>query len=256
VSFGWAVSAALLLAGAGAALRWLTATGALAATVTGTAILTGAGLPGAALLGMLFVSGSMLTHYNQRRESTAPHSGRTAAQVVANGWSAVVGALLVPVHPIAGWAVLTGGLASAQADTWATEIGARSDRPPRLITTRKPVAAGTSGGVTVIGTWGGVAGATAMAVLAWVLGMSGVVVLAAGASGFVGMVVDSVLGATVQGSFRCVECGARVEAKVHCGRATPAQLISGSAWIDNDVVNLLGTGFGAAAALSLVLLFA
>jgi uncharacterized protein (TIGR00297 family) len=254
VSFGWAISAALLLAAGGGALRWLTATGALAAAVAGTAILAGTGIPGAALLGFFFVSGSSLTHWNQRRDSTATRSGRTAAQVAANGWAAVVGALLVPVQPTVGWAVLAGGLASAQADTWATEIGARSNRRPALITTRQLVAPGTSGGVTVIGTLGGVAGATAMATLAWALGVSSVVVVAAGLGGVVGMLVDSVLGATVQGSFLCADCGARVESRVHCG-AEAAHRIGGSSWINNDVVNLLGTGFGAATALCLAWFF-
>ena len=62
-----------------------------------------------------------------------------------------------------------GAIASANADTWATELGVLSRTPPRLITTGKPVAPGTSGGVTWYGTVAALAGSAFIGVAAFVL---------------------------------------------------------------------------------------
>jgi uncharacterized protein (TIGR00297 family) len=186
----------------------------------GGATVWGAGWRGSILLLAFFVSGSLLTRGGGRR---------TAAQVFANGVVAAVAAL-------AGWwPAFAGALAAATADTWATEIGAFSPSPPRLITSGAPVPRGASGGITPLGTAGGVLGAAVMGCLTWVLGprdlrLAGVVAFA----GVGGMFVDSLLGATAQGAFR----------------DEPVQPRRGYAWVDNDGVNLAATlaGAGVAAA--------
>ena len=71
---------------------------------------------------------------------------------------AAAGSLLTGLSPLRGWALFVGALASAQADTWATEIGAHAPRRPRLITTGREVPRGTSGRVTALGSLGGLAG--------------------------------------------------------------------------------------------------
>ncbi|WP_435062645.1 DUF92 domain-containing protein [Halobaculum sp. EA56] len=112
-----------------------------------------------------------------------------------------------------------GSVAAAMADTLSSEFGGLFDAP-RLVTTLRPVEPGTDGAVTWQGEVAGVAGAGLVAltaVLAMPLGAdAGVVVgspspvVSAGAAfapaavavagaGFVGMTVDSFLGATVEG---------------------------------------------------------
>lgn len=225
-------------------MTWLTPGGAAAALVVGAAVAAGIGIRGLALLLAFFVSASLLTRAEGRDPREA--GGRTARQVIANGGVAAVAGL-------AGWdTALAGALAAATADTWATELGRRSRRPPRLITTGTPVAPGTSGGVTVLGTLGGVAGALGLGLLHATLWHRGIILSGPVAiAGVAGMVVDSLLGAGAQARFRCATCGAEYE------RADPAchgrpVYERGVAWLDNDVVNGWATlvGAGGAAALA------
>ncbi len=226
-----AFAAAGIAAVAAERLGWLTKSGAGAGFLVGAAVLVGSDVPGGVMLALFLVSGSLLTKGSDR---SRPHSGdagtgrRNGAQVAANGLWAGASALAIPYAPAFAWSALTGALAAAQADTWATEIGIRSTKAPRLITTGEPVLAGTDGGVTVRGTGGGVAGAVLMSLAAvagpapWAAVVTGLI------GGILGMLVDSLLGATVQ----------------YRGRR-------GWRWCTNDVVNLACTGTGAVVAVGL-----
>ena len=240
------------LAVVGRGLGWLNTGGALAAAAVGTAVFTGGGPTGAALLALFFVSGSLLTKYSSqshRNRLDAQTEGRSARQVLANGGCAAVGALMV-LGWEGGWVLLLGALAAAQADTWATEIGAFSTKPPRLISTGMVVPRGTSGGVTLLGTVGGFIGASVMATLASILGLSPAMIIAGLLAGFVAMMWDSLLGATAQGIYHCETCDAVGETRQHeCGNR--AQLIRGWAWLDNDAVNLVATCSGGTVAVVL-----
>lgn len=201
-------------------LRWLTPDGSLAAAAVGGLVLWGAGLRGAALLLLFFVSGSLLTSFNQRHAAPATSAARNARQVLANGGWAAVGATAIRWKPEIGWALLVGSLATAQADTWATEIGAHARGTPRLITTGRSVPAGTSGGVTWLGTAAGLAGALVLAGVGYLLGLPLAIAAPAAVVGGLGMLLDSLLGATLEAR----------------------------SWLDNDGVNLAATSAGAVAA--------
>ncbi len=226
-------------------MKWLTRGGLAAALCVGVAVGWGLGWRGLLVLLAFFVSGSVLTQ-------VAGGSGgeRTARQVLANGGITAAAALL------GAWPVAVAALAAATADTWATEIGSFSPWPPRLVTTWTPVPAGTSGGITLLGTLGGVAGAVGMAGLASLLQPDGAAPASAAltvVAGVVGMLADSLLGATVQVGFECPSCAARTErAGTVCHE--PVVLVKGRRWLDNDGVNLAATLAGAAVALGGLLL--
>lgn len=243
-----------MLAGAGWRLRWLTGTGAVAAVAVGGLVFWGGGVRAAALLALFVVSGSLLTE-RAGGSPLLPASARvspplrTARQVLANGGWAAAGAMVVPHRATLGWALLAGALATAQADTWASEIGSHAARAPRLITTGAAVPRGTSGALSLLGTGGGVLGAVVMAGFALGLGV-GVRVAAAGlVAGVVGMFGDSLLGATLQARYRCRRCGTPCEQPAHCSE--PAGRAGGLTWLDNDGVNLAATSIGALAAAAL-----
>ncbi len=234
----------------------LTSSGALAALVLGTA----AAAPGAGWAVLLigyFIATSALSQIGAARKAArtgnivAKGGRRDAIQVVANGGVYGVAALGMTLAPSAfWWAAGAGAIAAAAADSWATEVGTLARREPRSILTGQLIPAGTSGGVSWPGSLAGVAGATAVAAGAVLMGAPWTAAAAAAGGGVAGMLVDSVLGATVQGRRRCPVCATPTERIVHsCGtRSKPA---GGVQWMNNDAVNLACTAAGAAVAAGL-----
>ncbi|MES2460219.1 MAG: DUF92 domain-containing protein [Armatimonadota bacterium] len=244
------VSVGLALAISTAARRMgaLTTSGATAAAAVGFLVLGFGGWAGGAALLLFFVSSSALSRLDKKRKQSLDYEKggeRDAAQVLANGGAAAVSALLslfLPESPLPAAAML-GALASANADTWATEIGSLASRPPRLITTFRPAPTGSSGAVSVPGTVASVAGALliAVAVLFFGFGVYGIIAVLIG--GIAGSLFDSVLGATLQVQYRCAVCGKTTERHLHHG--LPTRWERGLLWMNNDAVNLLATLCGA-----------
>ncbi|WP_219836036.1 DUF92 domain-containing protein [Paenibacillus sp. R14(2021)] len=242
-----------LIAGAAYRVRSLSRSGAWAAVIMGTGfVLLGGSFWFGSLLAF-FISSSMWSKWKRRhaRKETAEanyaKSGRRdAVQVWANGG---LGLLLCAGHALqpdsAAWAyAFIGVMASVNADTWATEIGALSRRLPRSLLTGRRVAAGTSGGITPLGSAAALAGAAFIGAAAALLlgaplapaGVSpGALLAAAAIAGTAGAFADSLLGATVQAMYRCRSCGSETERAEHCGAA--AERIRGFAVMTNDAVN-------------------
>lgn len=238
-----AVAVALVAATAGA----LTPRGGAAAAAVGVAVLWTAGWAGAAALLLFFLSSSAVSHIlpdpaAQRGE--AKGGRRDAGQVLANGGAAALAGLIAVGRPtLAIWAI-TASLAAAAADTWATAVGATSPHLPRHIISGTPIPTGQSGGVTLRGTIAAALGALMVAAAAAIVTRDLRLLVVATAIGWVGMVVDSAVGATIQGRFTCPACAVDTERAVHrCGtRTTP---IGGWRWLTNDGVNAIATGSGA-----------
>ena len=254
---------AILIAFAAYRAHSLSRSGAFAATLVGGVIFGMGGWQWAILLLTFFISSSALTRAFKKRkagldEKFSKGGQRDAGQVFGNGGLATLFAGLHFFYPDAQWlwVAFAACLAAVNADTWATELGVLSPRPPRMITNlTREVEKGTSGGVSLIGTLASLAGAAVIGVLAafispypvsWTTGI--VVTLA----GLLGSLFDSFLGGTVQAIYHCPACGKETERHpLHtCGAATT--LKRGWPWLDNDFVNLGCAVFGVLVALLLV----
>jgi uncharacterized membrane protein len=129
-------------------------------------------------------------------------------------------------------------LSVSTADTWASEIGIFLRGRTYDILRFRPIAVGTSGGVSLGGTLGGLLGAVCLSSLGMFFFKSDVplkvVFFPVAIAGFIGMLLDSVLGALVQARYQDPETGAITDVPV-----PGARLYSGVPWITNDWVNLI-----------------
>ena len=137
------------------------------------------------------------------------------------------------------------------SDTWATEIGILSKRNPRLVTNlAKKVAPGTSGGVTIDGLLASLLGATLIALIyliaslllssSYVFSSEFIIIIVSIIlGGFLGSIIDSFEGATIQGIYYCNNCNKETESHPHhprCGNKTIHH--RGFKQLNNDFVNL------------------
>lgn len=249
--------------------RSLSRSGIAGAVATGTTTVGMGGWSWGLTLIFFFVSSSFFSHFRaQEKFSTAEDKfskggQRDLFQVMANGGVATALALGYGLTSrqklqqtlLAGY---IGALATATADTWATELGVLSKHPPRKITTGKPVSPGTSGGISAPGITASAGGSLALGTFFWLLQREqrkhASLPFIALSSGFLGSLFDSFLGATLQAMYFCPTCQKETERRIHnCGHKT--QFLRGLPWLDNDGVNLLATLCGTIIAMLLQLLF-
>lgn len=230
----------------------LSAGGAAGAFVVGTIVFGAGGWPGAAVLFAFFLPATLLSRLGATRKRALRELGkqgpRDAWQVLANGGVAALAAILTLHGGLRFACAFAGAFAAAAADTWGTEIGTLSRRPPISALTLRSVAPGFSGGITLLGTLATLAGALCVALVARLAGVAPFWPVAIG--GVAGAVADSLLGASLQALRWCPSCARECETNPHdCG--TPTQLRRGLGWLENDSVNLAATLCGAVCAFAL-----
>jgi uncharacterized protein (TIGR00297 family) len=223
-----ATQTALLISLALASLVWLARAATPLAAVTGglfAAVLTLAPQPGGpyhsglpSLLALFLLTWGATRFGRSKKQQLGvaeDKRGRNAAQVAANLGVAGVGAAAALTFPSSLYAVIVvAALAEATADTLASELGEVLGGQPFMITSLRPVSAGSDGAISLVGTLAGASGAVLIvlvAVLTLRLSVAQSVCAAAGATA--GLFVDSLLGATAERR----------------------------GWLNNDAVNFLST---------------
>src|SRR5439155_21605655 len=134
----------------------LSRSGAAAATAVGTCIFAGGGAAWFAALVTFFVTSTLLGRVGRARKAAAKREfskgdTRDAWQVLANGGAAAAAALGALLVPSPYWsAAFLGALATANGDTWATELGVLSRGEPFVLRgfSLVRVPRGTSGAVS------------------------------------------------------------------------------------------------------------
>ncbi|MFT4412632.1 DUF92 domain-containing protein [Fredinandcohnia humi] len=246
--------ATVLVAYFGYRLKSLTVSGAAATVVVGTLVSIGFGYRGLFLLGLFFASSSLWSKYKKTSKNGVENKvekgeQRDYVQVFANGGVAAFASLIYALTHSTFWLLFfIGAVAAANADTWASEIGTLSKKRPILLTRLKRVEAGTSGAVSLLGTTAGLLGALLISLggyLVWnEVSISLFVTLTL--IGFIGNIIDTILGASVQVVNKCTICGIETEKTVHCSKKT--SYLKGVHFCNNDVVNflsiLLASGLG------------
>jgi uncharacterized protein (TIGR00297 family) len=234
-------------------LRSLSKSGVIGTILIGTIIFGLGGTVFAIPLLFFFISSSLFsklkneTKRNSIKQITKP-GPRALGQVIANGGPAAIFAITYAVKGNPIWFVgFLACLCESAADTWATEIGTLSKSAPISIVSFKPMPPGQSGAISLWGTIASVVAAISTMALAEIYAsISGPIPywpiqiwLAAAYAGFIGALIDSVLGATLQGLYRCDKCGRIIEEKSHCGQK--AIIITGIGIINNDIVNFISS---------------
>jgi len=227
----------------------LTRRGALAAWVIGAVIFGAGGWVGAAALLTFFGTSTALSRWRKKRKDALGYEKggrRDAGQVLANGGVAAVCAFVPVLFPSADAASahlwFLAALASADADTWATEIGSALGGRTLDLRTGKLALPGTSGAVSLGGTVAALAGAALIGLLFAPDWPTRLLVTAAG---WGGALADSLLGAFVQAQWR--EIGADRWSE----QSQPRPPERGLRFFNNDTVNLLSTAIAVCLAASL-----
>ncbi|MGD2050325.1 MAG: DUF92 domain-containing protein [Chloroflexota bacterium] len=237
----------------------LSPSGAMSALIVGTLTFGLGGWEWGVLLGIFFISSSILSHFKEEEKKQAAEKfdkghRRDFGQVMANGGLGSLVATFSALSPSPTWFPLfVGIMATVTADTWATELGTLSRRPPRLITNGRVVEVGTSGGISRLGTTVSLAGGLIIGLSAGFMVPElppGLGALIGSIGGLIGSLFDSLLGATVQQIYYCDVCQKDTERQVHkCGHHT--RPLRGWSWLNNDLVNFLASAVGGLVAVCL-----
>ncbi len=231
--------------------RSLTLNGAVSAILIGTLLYGFGAFTIYMSLVAFFLSSSVISKISEhlqkgrliRKVEGEKGDCRDYTQVVCNGGVALAMALLYAFSGHYAYKVLAVlSFAVSASDTWASEVGALSYQKPVYLIKRTPVPTGLSGGVTRLGHASAFAGALFIACAFVVFeGLSvglpplwSVAFIAVG--GFVGALVDSVLGEWVQAEY--VDADNSVTEKRFTGNR-PNKKIKGWTFMTNNKVNLL-----------------
>jgi uncharacterized protein (TIGR00297 family) len=212
-AYGWASSPSRMALAAAVtvcfallarAVRGVDRSGMVAGGGTCFLLFAGAGPAAFATLGALFLLTWISTRFGYRRKLelgvAERGEGRNAWQVLANLAVPALGAATFGITGNRAWFIATvAALAEAATDTVASEVGQTRSQTAILITTWKPVPAGTDGGISAAGTIAGIFAGSIIASVALLGRMLRPEQLwIPVAAGFAGMLADSLLGATIQ----------------------------------------------------------
>jgi uncharacterized protein (TIGR00297 family) len=225
--------------------KLLTPAGYLHAWVLGVLVWGCLGWQGYAVVMVYFLVGTAVTRIGMaEKEAAGIAEKRSGVRGPENVWGSALTATLCAIGILVaqqGWVTETNlwigllslgyvaSFATKLSDTTASEVGKAYGKRTFLITTLRPVPAGTEGAVSLEGTLAGVVGSAVMAAVGLATGLiTPVGALLCLIAAFIATNAESVIGATLQEQLP---------------------------WLTNELVNIVNTTIGAIAAILLALLF-
>lgn len=232
IRIGVALTLAILFAITAFLLSWLTYDGALAAGIFGTISYGMGNWQIAIIVLFFFISASLVSKdIAETEENLSVKFRRDGRQVWSNGFWLCLWVLIwfISGQQIFLIASVT-SIATATADTWATELGSKVKTQTFLITNFERVTSGTDGGISIKGSLAAFLGSTLIALIFWltVSEISFSVLIIITITGFLGCFIDSYLGAKLQGRSVNIPFLSSNE--------------SGTITVNNNIVNWLSTG--------------
>jgi uncharacterized protein (TIGR00297 family) len=203
------------------------------------------------MLIVFYLSSSKLTHYKKQIKMKQEEfiSNRDYIQVLCNSLWLFIACLVYHFdydkRKMASLMAI-GVLSCCAGDTWASEVGSVVSSAPILITTLKRVPPGTNGGISLGGTIASFMGGLLIGISYYILLnlfptdlyafslMESCLLGSAG--GFVGSMLDSLMGATIQATYWCEQ-----SKKVVKIQSKTTKKISGIAVMTNEAVNLISS---------------
>ena len=218
-------------------LNWISLDATKAVIILGTMVLGFGGWALAASVIFFFGFSSFLTRLNEVEQHHLEHKPkrkrRDGYQVWANGfWVGIFCILWFAVGSISFLIAAFAVVATATADTWATEIGTLKPGKTWNITTLEETKPGLDGGISVKGTLAAFCGAMIIALFVFITGILSpirffwIILL----TGFLGSLIDSVVGALF------------LDRKVEF--SAPGDYSSATDSFTNSFVNWAATGIG------------
>lgn len=235
--FVYLVAIALIL-GFAFAKDKLTLNGVATAFMTGALIYGFGGLWLGLALIAFFVLGTVITKFKSKDKEEAKEekasNPRNWTQVIANSLPAVI---LAFIYHLTGnkdiLMIAFAVFAAASSDTFASELGTKTNSTVRSLATLKEVPKGLSGGVTIPGFVFSLIGSFLLALLSVPqFGTRGLLINTI--LGFLGAIIDSLLGATLQKKYLNEE-GHLQDDPEYKGQ----EIAKGLEYVSNSMVNLI-----------------
>ena len=244
----------------------LTLNGALSALLVGT-LISFAGWDYLVILYAFFISSTIATDIHKHIKTTlygnvyAKEKKRNAIQVLCKGlFPSCISVIIAYCKPMLSnkcvnllSGIYIGYFVSANADTWASELGIASTKEPVLITTFKTVPKGTNGGVTLFGTCMSICGGCFITIVEIIcnvikgtndvtMHMISIKIIVGCVIGFVGSLLDSIIGAVFQMTIYNTKTKQIVEQQEYMSMSKTERnifYVNGKDVLSNSQVNLI-----------------
>lgn len=171
-------------------------------------------------------------------ELTEKNGAKDIFQIIANvGTSTILIIIYYLTHNNIFLVSFSCVMAESMADSLASDIGVLSKKKPLNILTFKRGEKGLSGNISGLGLIASLIGSIIIGLTFTIFKSSINYFIIIVLCGFIGALIDSLLGATIQAKYQCPKCHKTTEKKSHCFQ--PAVHIKGIKIINNDIINLI-----------------